>query len=95
MNVKKKKKKKSHKLTMENGVCMLAHSILIDSSSNLLVTREDITSEMSSYPGQIRLDISELSALEVQNTFSIDLQWNLQGQFVKLAGIEDRHEILG
>ena len=47
----KKKKKKSHRLTMENGVSMLVHSILIDSSSNLLVIREGITSEMSSNPG--------------------------------------------
>ena len=41
----------SHRLIMGNGVCMLAHSFLIKSSSKLLVTRTDIKARMSLISG--------------------------------------------
>ena len=54
-------------LQWENGVSKLAHSFLIESSSNLLVTRTGIKSRTSLISGQIGPFTSELLALECRN----------------------------
>ena len=62
---------------MENAVSMLAHSILIESSSKLLVTRTGIKAQMSLISGRIRLLTLELLALEWRKfyTFKLEYLW--------------------
>ena len=88
-------------LCWENGVSKLARSFLIGSSSNLLVTRTGIKSQMSSKSSQIGSVTSELNALCGRIKFSTDILWNLQVQLTfqtleflshfsrKLWGLED------
>ena len=51
-------------LSRENGVSMLAHKFLIESSSKLLVTRTGIKARLSLILGQIQLLTLELLALQ-------------------------------
>ena len=66
----------SHRLIM--GKWCLAHSFLIRSSSNLLVTRTAIKSQTSSNSAWIESDTLELRAHKGQIKFSIDILWNLK-----------------
>ena len=65
-------------LQWENGVCMLAYSFLIESSSKLLVTRTGIKARSSSILGRIRRLILELLALEWRkfHTFELEYLWS-------------------
>ena len=61
-------------LQWENGVSMLACSVLIKSSSKLLVTWTGIKALTSLSLGQIRLLTLELLALEWQKFYSFELE---------------------
>ena len=69
-----------------NGVSMLAHSFLIKSLSNLLVTRTGIKAWLGLILGRIRPLILELLALEWQkfHTFELEYLWS---QFANLDQI--------
>ena len=54
---------------------MLAHSFLIKSSSELLVTRTGIKAEMSKISGQKRLLTLELLALEWRKFYTFELEY--------------------
>ena len=65
---------------------MLAHSILIESSSKLLVTRTGIKARMSLITGRIRLLTLELLALEWQIFYTFELEY-LWGKLANLDQI--------
>ena len=62
-------------LQWENGVSMLAHSFLFESSSKLLVTRTGIKAQSSSILGRIRPLILELLALEWRKFYTFELEY--------------------
>ena len=65
-------------LKWENGVSMLAHSFLIESSSKLLLTRTGRKARSSSLLGRIRPFMLELLALEWQkfHIFELEYLWS-------------------
>ena len=65
-------------LSWENGVSILAHSFLIESSSKLLVTRTGIKARSSSILDRIRPLILELLALKWRkfHTFELEYLWS-------------------
>ena len=73
-------------LQWENGVTMLARSFLIESSSQLLVTRTGIKARMSLISGRIRLLTLELLALEWGKFYTFELEY-LWGQLANLDQI--------
>ena len=73
-------------LQWENGVTMLARSFLIESSSQLLVTRTGIKARTSLISGRIRLLTLELLALEWQKFYTFELEY-LWGQLANLDQI--------
>ena len=73
-------------LQLENGVIMLAHSFLIESSSQLLVTRTGIKAWTSLISGRIRLLTLELLALEWWKFYTFELEY-LWGQLANLDQI--------
>ena len=73
-------------LQWENGVTMLACSFLIESSSQLLVTRTGIKARTSLISVQIRLLTLEWLALEWQKFYTSELEY-LWGQLANLDQI--------
>ena len=79
-------KKFSIDLQWENGVSMLAHSFLIESSSKLLVSRTGIKAQMSLISGRLRLLTLELLALEWRKFYPFEPEY-LWGQLANLDQI--------
>ena len=62
------------RLDQNNGK-MLSHSFLIESSSNMLVTRTGVKARSSSILGQIRLLILELFSIESRKCYTFELEY--------------------